>query len=246
MEFKWIHNVKFQGGGQVDGQGYMWWIREYIQRNPYGRPKLLMINHATNIEVVGIRWLNAAYYNLHIVDVVGLYCHDFEIQTDYKGQLELGKLFLGPEGYTGLDGMTLPTFPLNTDGVDPAGKDILIERLNITNYDDAVAVKPMDHKGNYTQCSENIIVRDCNIWFGVGMTIGSVPAHDTYNCVRNVTFINHKFYHPFKAIYVKTNPGLTKSMLPGSGGEITNITYENLEIYYPVWWSIYIGPQQQN
>ena len=35
-------------------------------------------------------------------------------------------------------------------------------------------------------------------------------------------------------------------MLPGSGGEITNITYENFEIMRPIWWSIYIGPQQQN
>ena len=35
-------------------------------------------------------------------------------------------------------------------------------------------------------------------------------------------------------------------MLPGSGGEITNILYENMEIHYPIWWSIYIGPQQQN
>ena len=32
-------------------------------------------------------------------------------------------------------------FPLNTDGVDPHGSNILIERLNITNFDDAVAVK---------------------------------------------------------------------------------------------------------
>ena len=35
-------------------------------------------------------------------------------------------------------------------------------------------------------------------------------------------------------------------MLPGSGGEITNITYENIEIDTPSWWGIYIGPQQQS
>jgi len=34
-------------------------------------------------------------------------------------------------------------------------------------------------------------------------------------------------------------------MLPGSGGEITYITYENLEIHNPIWFNIYIGPQQQ-
>ena len=55
------------------------------------------------------------------------------------------------------------------------------------------------------------------------------------------------FYHPIKAIYVKTNSpdkGFNKTG-PGSGGEITNIHYENLDIHNPLWWGIYIGPQQQ-
>ena len=34
-------------------------------------------------------------------------------------------------------------------------------------------------------------------------------------------------------------------MLPGSGGEITNIHYDNITIHNPLWWGIYIGPQQQ-
>lgn len=77
------------------------------------------------------------------------------------------------------------------------------------------------------------------------MSIGSVAAHEDYNCVRNVTFSNITFHHPLKSIYIKTNPGTTESMEPGSGGEITNILYENIKIYNPVWWNIYIGPQQQ-
>ena len=80
----------------------------------------------------------------------------------------------------------MPTYALNTDGLDPAGKNILIERLNITNYDDAVAIKNSDRYGRYATCSENIVVRDCNIWFGVGMTIGSVIPRTQYSCVRNV------------------------------------------------------------
>ena len=56
--------------------------------------------------------------------------------------------------------------------------------------------------------------------------------------------MNIKMYHPFKAIYVKNNPGETTSMVPGSGGEISNILYDNFEIHRPIWWGIYIGPQQ--
>ena len=31
-------------------------------------------------------------------------------------------------------------------------------------------------------------------------------------------------------------------MMPGSGGEITNIEYRDLVIHNPLWWAIYIGP----
>ena len=166
--------------------------------------------------------------------------HDFEIEVDVMGQIHLGEL-LGNDLDYGL-GIKLPTFPLNTDGLDPAGRNILIERVNITNFDDAVAVKPLD-RGNNIHCTENLVVRDCNVWWGVGMAIGSVYPSDNYRCIRNVTFKDINFYHPFKAIYVKTNSGDTSSMLPGSGGEITNIVYENIEINTPVWFGIYIGPQ---
>ena len=169
-----------------------------------------------------------------------------EIHVDIKGQLEISKLLLGSDGgfFDDGNGPTLPAFPFNTDGIDPHGTNILIERVNITNFDDAVAIKPSDNTYTIAKCSENIVVRDMNIWYGVGLTIGSVPARDEYSCVNNVTFSNSTFHHPLKAVYVKTNPGDTTSMLPGSGGRITNVLYENLEIIRPIWWSIYIGPQQ--
>ena len=134
-------------------------------------------------------------------------------------------------------------FPLNTDGIDPSGSNILIERVNITNFDDAVAVKPVYGNGTIAQCAENIIVRDCLVNWSFGMSIGSVPPATEYACIRNVTIKDTKIYRPFKAIYVKTNSGVTDSMLPGSGGEISNIVYDNIEIHNPIWWGIYIGPQ---
>lgn len=30
IDFEYVHDVLVRGNGQVDGQGYMWWIREYI------------------------------------------------------------------------------------------------------------------------------------------------------------------------------------------------------------------------
>jgi hypothetical protein len=45
FQFDWIENVLFTGTGTVDGQGYMWWMREYLQTNFAGRPHLVEINH---------------------------------------------------------------------------------------------------------------------------------------------------------------------------------------------------------
>jgi hypothetical protein len=73
-------------------------------------------------------------------------------------------------------------------------------------------------------------------YFGVGMTIGSVPPHSKHNCVRNIHFKNVTQHVPIKAIYVKSNPGNEGT------GIIENIIYEDFKINFPIWWGIYIGP----
>jgi len=34
--------------------------------------------------------------------------------------------------------MSWPVFPLNTDGIDPAGSNVTIRNVNITNFDDSI------------------------------------------------------------------------------------------------------------
>ena len=142
--------------------------------------------------------------------------------------------------------LSMPTMPLNTDGIDPYGSNITIRRVNFTNFDDAVAIKPM-FKGRAVvakgECSQDILVEDCNVKFGVGMSIGAVYPNPSHNCVKDVTFRNINFEYPLKAIYLKSGPGS-----PGveESGEISNILYENIKIHFPVWFGIYIGPQQMS
>jgi polygalacturonase len=139
---------------------------------------------------------------------------------------------------------SMPTMPLNTDGIDPYGSNITIRRVNFTNFDDAVAVKPMhggdDYKVGKDGCSQDILVEDCNVKFGVGMSIGSVPPHNKHSCVRRVTFRNINFEYPLKAIYIKSNPGNDDQ--PDETGEIRDILYENIKMHFPVWFAMYIGP----
>lgn len=100
----------------------------------------------------------------------------------------------------------VPTFPLNTDGIDIYGRNALIERVKITTFDDAVVLKP-SHRNRLIKCTENVVVRNSTFVYGVGASIGSIGASDNYNCIRNATFENITFESPFKAIYVKSNPG---------------------------------------
>jgi len=92
------------------------------------------------------------------------------------------------------------------------------------------------------------MVRDIEVVYGVGMTIGTVPARPNFTCVKNVTFQNVTFHHPLKAIYIKQNPCGDRDAViaPGEGGIIANILYEDIQINNPVWWNVYIGPQQQH
>ena len=70
------------------------------------------------------------------------------------------------------------------------------------------------------------------------MTVGSVPPEKECNCVKNITFRNVRMVRPFKGIYVKTNPG------DEGTGLIQDIYYSNFTMDRPIWWAIYIGPQQ--
>jgi polygalacturonase len=83
-----------------------------------------------------------------------------------------------------------------------------------------------------------MIIENSKIYFSVGLSIGSVPPNNNFNCVRNITFRNVEMFEPIKSIYIKTNPGDEGS------GVIENILYENITSNNAIWWNIYIGPQQ--
>jgi hypothetical protein len=50
-----------------------------------------------------------------------------------------------------------PTFPLNTDGIDPNGQFFHIYNLTVQNYDDVVVPKP-SHEGSGCDCTEHMLI----------------------------------------------------------------------------------------
>lgn len=153
-----------------------------------------------------------------------MYFHDMEIYVDVMGQLELNLLFnkdmpqnsSTPMSFTQALQATidknhqghleLPIFPLNTDGIDANGRNVTFRRVKVTNFDDAIVAKPAN-KGYNNTCTRDVLIEDCEVVFGVGMSIGSISPKPNHSCISDWTIRNVNFVYPFKAIYIKTNPG---------------------------------------
>ncbi|KAJ3321036.1 hypothetical protein HDV06_004695 [Boothiomyces sp. JEL0866] len=224
MTFDNCDNIEIIGNnGKLDGSGYDWWFasisfafgKKLIQSDD--RPKLLNFQQSSNIVLTNLYLKNSPFWNLNLYDVANVTVTGLYVETDVQQQKQLHESF-----GSWIEGK-IPLFPLNTDA----------------GYDDAVAVKPLNPRSHFAQCSENMLIEDAKISFSVGMTIGSVPGGTNDNCVRNITFNNVYMENPFKAIYVKSNPGV------GGHASISNIVYTNFMVKRAIWWPIYIGPQQQ-
>lgn len=222
--------------GIVDGMGYEWWFGAILDTLPHGdpRPTMFWFDVVSGVVMHDLYLTNAPMYHLYLQDVENVVVHDIEIYVSVQDQKELFK-----QNSQWDEKKELPLFPLNTDGIDPSGRNVTIYNIVVENYDDVVAVKPANRGYKYSSCASDINVYNATVKFGVGMTIGSVPPHPLHNCVKGVKFSDVTFETPFKAIYVKTNPGNVGT------GEITDILYENIRIRAAIWWGIYIGPQQQ-
>lgn len=235
LDIRFSNDITINGGGIIDGQGFKWWSDFLHGIIPRRRPTLIEFEDSTNILITNITLLNSPRFNIYANNVLHLEVKHITIWVDTQQQQYLSQL------------KSLSTmFPFNTDGIDVAGQDIYLHHLNITNYDDSVAIKPSNinsfHLENRTMnCTQDILVENLSIFRGVGLSIGSVSSSKK-NCVRNIIFQNITAKQPLKLIYIKTG-----SVDDASEPEalIENINYLNIKADNSVLYPIYIGPQQQ-
>lgn len=271
--FRNARGLTLTGYGKIDGQGFDWWWHVIITDMDH-RPHMIIMDSCSDVIITNLTFVDSPQYHLKLHHVMDVVIRNITIFVDVGKQKELlqksqlwlplrstdksdrdmlsylkdsisGHTFeklmekLPPELEKILEELGVPTFPLNTDGIDPSGKNVLIEDVSITCFDDAVAVKPSSKGDPLSDCSQDMTIRNAKVTYGVGMTIGSVPPNNDVNCVRNITFENIEFLHPIKAIYIKSNPG------DHGSGIIDSITYRHIHAKWPLWYPIWIGPQQQ-
>lgn len=235
MMFVYCDNLTISGGGSIDGRGYHWWTLVLLNDKRYidgadDRPHLMHLVRCRNTTIHDLKLKNSPFFHIKMDDCQKALIYNLDIKVNTTAQLNLLKHF-------SLEGV-IPMFPFNTDGIDPHGTDMHIFNLTVQNWDDVVVPKPGSKGDVYGNCTENFLVENCTVRLGVGMSIGSIAPSDSVRCIRNVTFRNVEMSNPLKGIYIKTNPG-------NSGHSIvSNIVYENFSMQRPIWWAVYIGPQQ--
>ena len=125
--------------------------------------------------------------------------------------------------------------------------DFYIHDVKIYNDDDSIAVKPSPAgtvfvDGTKTDCTQNMFMENMEL-VGFGASIGSVPPTVDRKCIDAITMKNVSMPGTGKGIYIKSNGN---DCLDGKTSQLTNLHFEDFHIKDPWWYSIWIGPQQQN
>eukprot|EP00632_Arachnochrysis_sp_CCMP2950_P003245 CAMPEP_0185702702 /NCGR_PEP_ID=MMETSP1164-20130828/12673_1 /TAXON_ID=1104430 /ORGANISM="Chrysoreinhardia sp, Strain CCMP2950" /LENGTH=616 /DNA_ID=CAMNT_0028369939 /DNA_START=48 /DNA_END=1898 /DNA_ORIENTATION=+ len=216
-------NLTITGAGRIDGRGHKWWWAFVAGFLEYKRPVLLDISDCVDVTVHGLVLLDSPRFHLYLGENTRrATVSNVTILVDWRSQLHYLK-----------QRSSVPMFPFNTDGVDVAGTDVLLEHLVVSNFDDVVAVKPGKRDelvfttrniewntpndnasttpppfDEWDWCTRRVAIRHVTTLYGAGMSVGSVhPAYDL-PCVVDVSFEHLELWSPLKGPYVKPDIGL--------------------------------------
>lgn len=117
LKFEDCTDITVNGGGMVDGQGYGWWWY-VILGHPDVRPKMFLFRTVSGLTVTNILARNSPSFHFDLQGVENVHFYNMSIHVDVDKQ----KSMLDKAGFLH-EG--IPTFPLNTDGIDPSGRNVL-------------------------------------------------------------------------------------------------------------------------
>lgn len=199
-------NVKITGNGLINGQGEYWWNKYWGEDKQGGmckqyaekglrwvvdydckRPRNLLALNSSQIVIENVSLTRSPFWNVHIC-----YCNEVEVNglNIYNNK--------GP----------------STDGIDiDSSSNVLVENCSIECNDDNICVKSgRDADGlRVNRPSENIVIRNCTLGDGEGVTIGS----ETSGGIHNVEIYNIKengTRYGFRLKSAKTRGGLIENI----------------------------------
>jgi polygalacturonase/pectin methylesterase-like acyl-CoA thioesterase len=185
-------NLMISGAGDIDGNGQGWWTALSLNSSLH-RPKLVKFSGCTNVLAINLTLSNGPTEHFTL-----------DAGTDVT-----------------IDAITIsaPATSPNTDGIDPAGTNYLIENCTISDGDDNIAIKPQN-----SFCS-NFVIANCAFGVGHGLSIGG-QTNDGLNglAVSNCTFTG-------------TTNGLRLKADSTEGGLVQNCSFTNLTmtgVTYPI------------
>lgn len=208
------------GAGTINGQGPYWWNKYWGadtkagMRAEYERKGLrwcvdydcrrvrnLIVMNSRCINLSGFESIRSGFWNIHLcysenVHVKGLHIYDNA----------------GP----------------STDGIDiDSCRNVWVEQCTIACNDDSICVKSgRDADGlKVNRICENVLIENCEIQTGAGVTIGS----ETSGGARSIVIRN--------LVYKNTRYGFRMKSAANRGGFIENVFVDNLEmvnVSYPI------------
>lgn len=206
-------NVTLCGSGTIDGQGAVWWhtfwgddensgmLADYSQRGLRGvvdydckRPRNVVVYQSEGVTLQAFTSRDSGFWNLHVC---------------YSKQVTLQQLRVmnatGP----------------STDGIDIDSSQLVrVEGCTVSCNDDNICVK--SGRGAEAQkqgrTARDIIIRDCTLLEGSGITLGS----ETSGGIENVIIEHNRF--------AGTGVGFRIKSARNRGGWIKNIVVRHLEM----------------
>ncbi len=193
-----LHDVEISGPGAIDGQGLPWW-QIAGTNSAANRPNMVNFSACTRVLIQTATFSNSPSPHLVVKGRAG----NVTIQNVN---------IIAPSS-----GAAIPSH--NTDAIDLAETNALIQNCNIAVGDDNVAV------GSSASVSTDILITNCTFGVGHGVSIGSF----TSGGVSNMTVINCTFTNTDQGIRIKSDRD--------RGGLVRNISYLNLtmsNVQYPI------------
>ena len=158
------------------------------------RVRNILITNSDNIKIMDLNLIDSGFWNLHI-----LYSHDI-----YVNNLNI----------------VAPEVSPSTDGIDiDSSYNIRIENVKTHTNDDSICIKSgRDYDGLRVNIpSHDIIIRDCKIYNGYGITVGS----EVSGGIHNIRIENIEYYGTDCAFRIKSSRKRK--------GYVKNIIFKNIK-----------------